>query len=661
MIINSHLKEELRLLMKPLLMLAVFSMLVVGCRQREAAPPSEATRTLLDAGGAVTPEGEAPGSESGTPAPETTPTITPTPAPPKDLVVCISVEPASLYLYGDNSPAASIVRQAIYEAPYTSLNYDYQPLALDKVPNLVDGDATLEAVEVVQGDLVVDTAGQIVALAPGVEVLNSDGQPTVFDGNPVQMTRLSASFTFKPLVWSDGTPVTAEDSVLSFRLAGDRTSSRVDSKIPFTFEYEAIDERTVRWTGLPGYVDQAYMTNVWTPLPSHQLAELSPAEVLTADNAVITPLSYGAFVVDEWTPEESIRLIPNPHYYRSAEGLPYLTSLTFRFIGPGNTTLPEEADDCHIITDDALSFDVVPALEEATSDSEWVEHTASAGVVEQIIFGVNSAAADSEANPSLFAEAGVRQAIVQCIDREAMVGELTYGRASVLDTLVSGAHPLYPEDASSWPYHPVQANTLLDELGYLDVNGDGIREDLTATRPFSVTLGTNSESQFRLQINEMTQSDLAECGINVDLYSQDAGSWFAPGPGGTVFGRRFDMAQIAWVERLQPDCSLYLTENIPGSPDSGYRGWDGTNVSGWSNEAFDAACRASRAMVPGQSGYEDAQKEAMRIFSLELPAVPLFSRMRLALVRPDVLNFHLDATQSALWNVAEVDLLTSGN
>ena len=649
------------MLTKRLSALLLIGLLAVACRQREGNPAAVTTGTPPVLSDESAPEGGTQEATiSDTPTAVAKPTITPTPIPPKDLVVCIGTEPANLYLYGDDSPSAAIVRQAIYEAPYTSLSYDYQPLALEKLPSLADGDASLEAHEVVQGDVVVDVAGQTVALAPGVEVLNADGQGIVFDGSPIQMSRLIVDFTFKPLIWSDGTPVTAEDSVLGFRLAGDRSSARVDGKIPFTSSYAAIDDRTVRWIGLPGYLDQAYMTNVWTPLPSHQMGELSPTE-LTAGSLARTPLTYGPFVVDEWTPEESIRLIPNPHYYRSAEGLPHLTSLTFRFLGAGNTTLPDDAGDCHIITDDALSFDALPALDEDLAGGEWVEFAASASVVEQIIFGVDSALSDSDTDPGWFSDAGVRQAIAQCIDREAMVDELTYGRASVLDTLVSAGNPFYPEDITTWSYEPSQANALLDELGYPDVTGDGIRDDLTATRPFSITLGTNSESQFRLQINEMIQDDLAECGIEVNLYSQDAGTWFAPGPEGTVFGRQFDLAQMAWVERLQPDCSLYLTENIPGSPELGFGGWGGINVSGWSDEAFDTACRASQASLPGQPGYADAQQEAMRIFSLELPALPLFSRMRLALARPEVLNFQLDPTQLALWNVAEIDLMSGGN
>src|SRR5690606_14421154 len=109
----------------------------------------------------------------------------------------------------------------------------------------------------------------------------------------------------------------------------------------------------------------------------------------------------------------------------------------------------------------------------------------------------------------------------------------------------------------------------------------------------------------------------------------DAGAWFAPGPSGAVFGRQFDLAQFAWLNRIQPDCGLYLTEHIPGPVDGGYNGWQGVNVSGWSNEAYDAACRAALALLPGEPGYVEAHQEAMRVFARELPAMPLFTRMRL--------------------------------
>jgi len=596
-----------------------------------------------------------------TPIPEPAPTITPTPLPPKDLVVCVGSEPADLYLYGDASPAAVAVRHALYEPPVTSLGYDYQALALEKLPSLADGDARLQTVEVAQGQMVMNAAGELEPLGQGTTVIDAAGATVTYDGQPVQMSQLVVDYSFKPLVWSDGTPVTADDSVYSFTVAADRTTPSVNVQTRYTAAYEATGERSVRWTGLPGYLDPGFMTHVWTPLPRHQLAAFAAAELSEREETARTPLSYGAFVIDSWTEGDSIRLIPNPHYYRAGEGLPHLTSLTFRFLSNGNATLPDGYEGCNVLTSDTLSFDALAALDEAAAAGTLVEHIADAGVAEQIIFGIDSTADYADSHIDWFEDARVRQALTLCTDRQTIVDELTGGRATVMDSFVPNDHALHPADLPQWAYDPGAANALLDEAGFVDVTGDGIRDNIASTVPFSITLGTNAESPLRQQINERVATDLAQCGVQVNLYTLPAGAWFAPGPSGAVFGRQFDLAEFAWLNRVEPNCGLYLTANIPGSTQLGYNGWDGINVSGWSNEGYDAACTRALSLLPGQEGYVAAHQEALRLFAQELPAMPLFTRLRLAATTPDVLNFQIDPTQpSELWNVFEWDMPAGG-
>jgi peptide/nickel transport system substrate-binding protein len=55
--------------------------------------------------------------------------------------------------------------------------------------------------------------------------------------------------------------------------------------------------------------------------------------------------------------------------------------------------------------------------------------------------------------------------------------------------------------------------------------------------------------------------------------------------------------------------------------------------------------------------YVAGHQEAWRIFAEELPSLPLFPRVKLAVARPEVLNFGVDTTQnSELWNLFEIDL-----
>ena len=646
---------------RKLFLLLLLAGLLVACREEDnptgtgpdsnATPATESTPVAAAADATLGP----------TDTPEPTPTITPTPLPPKDLVVCVAGEPADLYLYGDASPAAVAVRHALYEPPVTSLGYDYQALALEKLPNLADGDARLETVAAEEGEMVVTATGELAPLGQGTTVIDAAGQTVTYDGQPIEMPQLIVDYTFNPLVWSDGTPVTAEDSVYSFEVAADRSTPSVNVQTRYTAAYEATGERTVRWTGVPGYLDPTFMTHVWTPLPSHQLSEFAAAELPALEEAARAPLSYGAFVVDSWTEGESVRLVPNPHYYRAAEGLPHLTSLTFRFLSGGNTALPGGYEGCHVLTSDVLSFDALPDVDEAVAAGTLVEHIAEAGVAEQIIFGIDSTADYADSHIDWFQDARVRQALTLCTDRQAIADELTGGRAVVMDTFIPAGHAMHPDDLPQWAYDPAAGNALLDEVGYVDATGDGVRDNIAPTVPFSITLGTNAESPLRQQINERVAADLAACGVQVSLYTMAAGAWFAPGPAGAVFGRQFDLAQFAWLNRIEPNCGLYLTANIPGSVQLGYNGWEGVNVSGWSNEAYDAACNQALSLLPGQDGYTDAHQEAMRLFAQELPAMPLFTRLRLAATTPDVLNFHLDPTQpSDLWNVFELDMTPGG-
>jgi peptide/nickel transport system substrate-binding protein len=637
--------------------LIIIALALAACRQTDGAGtpvPGDAGATPAASGA----EEPAPDAAPPTPSPTAPPTPLPTATavPPKELVVCLDGEPADVYLYGDTSPSAVAVGHALYEPPYTSLGFAYQPLALTKLPNIADGDAQISEVETAAGSLVVDADGEVVTLARGVSVRLASGEIARYDRTPLMLPQVTAEFTFRPLVWSDGTPVTAEDSVFSFEIAGDRRTPQVDYRIAQTSSYEAVDDLTVRWTGLPGLLAPDYVTYVWSPLPRHQLEGIERGELASSEEAAVMPLSYGAFQIDAWTPGESIRLSRNPHYDRAAEGLPALDTVEYRFLeAAGDGQLPEGYEGCDILTQELTGVEALPALEAAAT--ELTPYVTTTSVIEYLIFGVDPSSALEATRPDWFEDARVRQGIAQCVDRQALVDELEAGQAPVESAYAPIGHPLLPADIPVWPFDPEAGAALLDEAGYTDANGDGVREDLASSQPFTVTLSTNAESDLRLRLNEMVADNLRACGIEATVQAVPAAQWFAPGPQGPVFGRRFDIAEFAWVSDMRPQCELFTTSTIPGQVELGFAGWDGLNVSGWSNELFDAACAGAGLLLPGQPGHDEAHQEALRIFAAELPALPLFSRLRAAAAAPGVVNFRPDPTQpSELWNIFELDI-----
>jgi peptide/nickel transport system substrate-binding protein len=572
-------------------------------------------------------------------------------------------EPDTLYLYGGSRLAATFhVLEALYDGPLDYVNYTYQPVILLKIPSVADRDVVTRVVRVREGDRVVDAAGEVLELADGVRVrpAGCDVEECVaeFEGEPLWMEAMEVAFLLREdVTWADGEPLTADDSVFAFQVASDPATPGSRYLVDRTARYYATDDWRVKWVGLPGFLDPTYFLNFFAPLPRHQLEGHAPGELLEAEDTRRYPLGWGPFIVEEWAPGDYMALVPNPHYFRAAEGLPTLDRLVFRFTsGAPDMVARLLAGECDIGTHDAGLEPSMPLLVQAEQRGLLKVATATSNGWEHLDLGIVPASDYRRAD--FFGDVRVRQAVAQCIDRQAIVDEVAYGRSVVPDSYLPPNHPLYAGNRLvHWDYDPAAGRALLEEVGWLDENGDGVREaqrirGIRTGTPLEVALLTSSDSPLSPQVARIVRAYLADCGIRVNLDARPASEVFAEGPAGPLFGRRFDMAETAgWFDDTLL-CGRYLSSEIP---DQGR--WDGNNVTGYSNADYDAACQAALGALPGTPEYAEYYQQAQVIFSEELPAIPLFLWLRVAIARPRVLNFALDSTaRSELWNVELLDV-----
>ncbi len=578
----------------------------------------------------------------------------PSPTPkPKILTICLPDEPDSLYLYGTDDLAAQHVWQTIYDGPLDSRTYTYQPVILTDLPSLADGSAAVETVTVQAGDRVLAANGEVVELAPGVMVEDAAGQRVTFESIPILMQQMVVTFTLQPdLYWSDGTLLTAGDSVFSFELAADPATPTDKHVIERTADYRATNGYTVVWSGVPGFLDHFYYLNFWSPLPRHAWGNVSAAELLSAEGSARRPLGWGPFVIREWVPGDHITVVRNPTYFRAPEGLPHLDEVTFRFI-PDPTMLAGEllAGRCDVVTREAAEA-VRAALPNqsqiqvsATHDTRW----------EFLAFGISPALSHDRAD--FFEDVRVRQGVAQCIDRQAIAQQLLGPSGEVLHSYLPPDHPLHAGDALTiWEYDSAAGAALLEAAGWRDKDGDGVREahaipGIAEGTPFQVTYHTTGDP-LRVQTAQLIRDYLAECGIQVSVETLPAEALFAPGPEGVLFGRRFDLAQFSWRATSDPLCDLFLSSQIP---DAGR--WDRPNIAGFLDDGYDTACLAALEAFPGSAEYAAGHIEAQRIFSERLPVLPLFQRLRATLARSSVIGLAPDPTEfSELWNIEQLDL-----
>jgi len=641
----------------------------------------------------ITPE--PPDIETG---PTATPSVPPTPTiPPRRLTICLSEEPETLYIYGGNSLAQRHILEAIYDGPIDTLGYENLPVILEKLPSLADGDAALEPVLVEVGDQVVNNEGLLVQLEPGEVVrpfgCTNAGCAVAWDGSPLEMAQLAVTFTLKEgIKWSDSTPLTAADSEFSYQIAKDcqaefgacgglGTATRSGwETVSNTTSYASLDDRRVQWKGVPGYLDPAYQTNFFIPLPQHLLSQYADQDLFTAQEAARQPLGWGPYVISNWIPGEFISLRQNPNYFRGPEADVKFDELLFRFIGGGAEQYLNLLSNgsCDLL-DQAIGSTVLngglESLNQLEGEGRLQSQFVAGPVWEHADFGIQPVSYDDgyipgADRPDFFRDVRVRQAFALCMDRQRLVDELLGDMSKVPASYLPQEHPLYNEGVPHYDYNPAAGAQLLQEAGWVDYDANpqtprqaiGIQGILDGT-PLQVGYITSDSAQ-RQAAGQILMDSLAECGVQVTLESGPADEVYAPGPDGPVFGRRFDLAQFAWAASNFPACNLWISRQIPGDPvledDEGNKifpyGWGGVNETGFRDSTYDQACELALNTLPGQPGYVENHQAAQSIFAENLPVVPLYQHLQLAISRPDLCGFSFDpSSPSEFWNIENYD------
>ncbi len=611
-------------------------------------------------------------------------TPTPPPEPPPVLVMCYGQEPSSLYLYsGRLNLTAWNLLQLVYDGPIDDRDYRDVPVILERLPSLENGDATLRTVEVELGDLIVDAEGRVVRLQPGVRYRPSGcyaddcAQVWEEDQEKGTMDQLVVRFRLRQDVrWSDGQPVTAQDSVFSYQVARAQGSRPLNPwLLERTASYIPLNDYEVEWTGLPGFVFNTYQRAFWTPLPRHRLSGYNLDELAQVDEVHRQPLGWGPYRLVQWEPGQRMVFEPNPHYFRRGEGLPRFEKVVVRFF-----TNPEEAlaalmtGECDFVSE-TVGLEQQTELLFALAEAEQVRVSLAPGpAFEHLGFVLYNQALDDGLNyrdpESPLFDPLVRRAVALCINREALIQEVYGGFVQPYTTYLPPGHPEALEVEEGWTYDPERAQQLLEEAGWVDHDNDPFTPRVYRKsslwvrfgRPLQLTLGT-TQAPLRLKAAERIRQDLAQCGIEVEVKTYPASEFFASGPEGPVFGRRLDMALFAWTLRPERMCTLWTTEAIPGPPEAtigdvvwlrriwpaeareqdAFRyDWAGWNYHAYSDPEFDAACRSVVLSLPEAEGYREALAFTQSRLLETVPFFPLYTQMKMVVTRADFCGFEPD-------------------
>ena len=284
-----------------------------------------------------------------------------------------------------------------------------------------------------------------------------------------------------------------------------------------------------------------------------------------------TNIGTGPYKLVEYVEGQSYRFAANPDYFRGAPAVDELVVIVFADdTGSQAAIRTGEVD---------VIFERIPP--------EQIDLLDSQDPLDVILgpeFTTQMINYDASKRP--FDDVAVRQAINLAMNRQDIVDTVFLGAATVGSPgWIHPGHPSYNPDIAT-VYDPAAANALLDGAGYLDSDGDGVRE--FDGQPMSFEIITNSPDSLRLRIAELTVEMLAAIGIRTSVSAVETGTWEqAVWPGFDVNnGRNYDIAMWGWSAPVQAD-PLRLPWLVHSSTASGF-----LNLTGYGNAEMDALSEA---------------------------------------------------------------------
>lgn len=382
--------------------------------------------------------------------------------------------------------------------------------------------------------------------------------------------------------WHDGEPFTSADVKFTYETFYDQGAYLYSGYLEGISSIETPDENTVVIT--TEYPKANMLLNTTPIVPEHIWGQIPEEEIYDwIDEKVIGtgPFKYSA----ERSSEGVYAFVRNAEYF--GEKKPSIDTLVM--------VLYENSDT--IATALELGeIDAAAALA-ATSKVTLAENKnvemVNAAVPGFSMVAINMASEEygGTGNP-LLRDKVIRQAIDYCIDR-AYILELAYNNAGTVGyTLINPGNPFHYEPTAEElrGYDTAKADQILEEAGYSDANGDGIREDAQGN-PLSFELITISDNSWETKAAQIIASSSREAGIELRLTTMDSGAL-----SDIVYSYEYDIHIWGWGADADPGTILAIFTTDYG------------NETGFSNERYDELYYAQMAEMDDARRIEMVQE-----------------------------------------------------
>lgn len=392
---------------------------------------------------------------------------------------------------------------------------------------------------------------------------NFDDQLGAIPGLATKIETSSDNMTFTYTIrddqmWSDGTPLTADDVAFTLNLYKDNHAylpqnylTLIDGDVVATDETH-ITFTTTQPTGLySGEVPYMYDYI----LPEHVFKDIEKPKQF--EN--VPSVGSGPFVIQEYEVGEYVRMVRNPYWTGPEPHVDELFYSIYRNEDALSQALKSgEVDFAYFTSANIFNSlkgqaDIATLAGTIPSFSEIGMNTGSAYQPKTDAYTPHG-----DGHPAL-TDVVVRRAIRMAIDSEELQQKVLLGYGLPGTTIippvsVEGARwEPTGDDLIAWDI--AGANTLLEDAGYVDTDGDGVRE----MPPGSLDPGSPLEFRYFVRTNEQSSVDAApfvskwleQIGIKADVEAVTSGRL-----GDIINEGNYDLFSWGWIPDPDPDSAL---------------------------------------------------------------------------------------------------------
>lgn len=377
------------------------------------------------------------------------------------------------------------------------------------------------------------------------------------------------------VTFHDGEPLTADDVVFSYNLYKEHDDfPLLNIYTEFFDEIEAVDDHTVVLTlteAVPNFPNS--LVNLYI-LPEHIWGELEEEDVIEFENSEM--IGSGPFKLVEYRASEFARLETNKEHYLYD---PKIDGVIFQIFAN------EDAMVQAIRTSQVDMINEMPRTAVATlrnePDIEVVVGPPASPSMRTIYF--NQVAPENcppddgvcSGHPAL-RDRNVRLALAHATDKQKLIDVALLGLGTPGLTLVpEGLGKWYNNTIQDYQFDIAEANRILDEAGYADADGDGVRDMPDKSQPLEFRFYWPDGMSEGSRLGELLDETWSQAGVRIQSQSLDADALISA----CCPGFDYDIIAFGWGSDLDPGgmLSIMLTSAIP----------DGSNETGYSNPEFD--------------------------------------------------------------------------